>query len=365
MFWRPSRVSNSVLLMLAFIGIIVTVAIEVSKKVEKQAYFDEKLRAANIANEAQRIIREYRDGRHIVIDPITDPNSTGLIGEEFTLITTDRGNLESKLTSTNPNFAAIVVDMLKEVRVKEGDWVLVGWTGSLPGINIAVLSALKALGLNAVIITSVGASQWGANNPDLTWLDMETIMVENGIFNYKSVAASMGGRGDRGGNISIKGRELIEGIIDSNKVVFINDNTLHGSIEKRMKIYAESLNKNNPKVFINVGGGLGNVGSSQNLVMLEPGIIKFLKPKNYPQRGAMIRFGLQGIPIINLTDINRIANDYGLPIAPEPIPVVPHGEVFFNEKYNFILAIILLIAYAFLVFVLIRVDLKSLLFRKK
>ncbi|MBN1755576.1 poly-gamma-glutamate system protein [bacterium] len=365
MNWRPSRVSRSLLVMLAFLGILIAIAIEVSRKEDKQPYFEEKLRAARIAEESQKVIREYREGKHIVIDPISDPNSTGLIGEEFTLITTDRGNLEAKLTTTNPNYAAIIVDMFKQLQLEEGDWILIGWTGSMPGINIAVLSAVTALNLNPVIVTSVGSSQWGANNPDLTWLDMERILFEKGIFRHRSVAASMGGRGDRGGNISIKGRELIDSIITRNDVLNIDGNTLQDNIDMRMEIYRKMLIDNQPKAFVNVGGSLANIGSSQNEMLLEPGIIDYLMPRNYPQRGAMIQFGLQGVPIINLTDVNKIADNYGLPIAPEPIPMVPHGKVFFNEQYNLILAIVLLIAYSFVILIFIRVDLKSLLWPKK
>ena len=44
---------------------------------------------------------------------------------------------------------------------------------------MAVLSALKAIEAYPVTITSVGASQWGANQVDFTWLDMEKILHAN------------------------------------------------------------------------------------------------------------------------------------------------------------------------------------------
>ena len=99
-----------------------------------------------------------------------DPNETALIGQDITPITTDRGYIEAKLTSINPNFAAVIVDMLKESDIQENDIVDVAFTGSFHGLNIAVLSALQILHLKPLVITSLGASNWGANDPYFTWL---------------------------------------------------------------------------------------------------------------------------------------------------------------------------------------------------
>ena len=43
----------------------------------------------------------------------------------------------------------------------------------------------KNFGLVVKSITSVGASQWGANNVDFTWLDMEEILYSNNFINQK------------------------------------------------------------------------------------------------------------------------------------------------------------------------------------
>ena len=95
-----------------------------------------------------------------------------MIGQDITQITTDRGYIDSKLTSMNPNFAAVIVEMLKEADVKNNDVVAISFTGSLPGLNIAVMAAIQTLKLKPIIITSVGASNSGANDPYFTWLDM-------------------------------------------------------------------------------------------------------------------------------------------------------------------------------------------------
>ena len=83
-------------------------------------------------------------------------------------------------------------------------------TGSMPGANIAVLSACQAMKVIPVIISSVGASQWGANQLDFTWLDMESALAKNDLFiTFRSVAASIGGRNDMGRLLSPSGRKII------------------------------------------------------------------------------------------------------------------------------------------------------------
>ena len=34
----------------------------------------------------------------------------------------------------------------------------------------------------AILISSIGSSRWGATDPDFTWLDMEEILFNNGLY---------------------------------------------------------------------------------------------------------------------------------------------------------------------------------------
>ena len=360
MFWRTSRVDKWALLFLATVGLIVIALVENTLHTVKQRWFDEKVAAAKLAEKAQQTIRSTENAERIVIDPISDPNETGLIGEQFTIITTDQGNLEAKLTTTNPDFAAVVVHLLKRAGVKKGGYVAISCTGSMPGLNIAVLSAAEAIGAKPVIISSIGASMWGANNPDFSWLDMENFLFKRGIFHYKSVAASIGGRGDRGGNLSPDGRKICREIIKRNGVPLIEEKMLDDAIKKRYKIFKKHLPKGKKySAYINVGGGLASIGSFRNLEFLPVGLIKQMPDYNYPIRGTMILFGKDGVPVINLRDVKKLAKRYGLPIAPQPMPKVPSGGIFFKDYYNVEIVAAILLFYALLTFVIIKMDIKS------
>ena len=147
---------------------------------------------------SMNVLKSNRMVSSVFIDDENDPNETGLVGSPFSLITTDEGDLDAKLTTLDPNFSAGMVELMVQVGIEKNDTVAVLLTGSMPGGNIAVLTALKALGAYSVVITSVGASQWGANHIDFTWLDMEKILYEENLILNRSIAASIGGRNDMG-----------------------------------------------------------------------------------------------------------------------------------------------------------------------
>ncbi|MCW8813519.1 MAG: poly-gamma-glutamate system protein, partial [Chlorobium sp.] len=319
--------SKIVLSVLALLALMAFLAVEFQKEDVKLKWYDQKLEAANLAKTAIDYLKEFRLQKGVFIDAINDPNETALIGQDITPITTDRGNIEAKLTATNPNFAAVLVEMLKKAGLEKNDVVAISFTGSLPGLNIAVHAAIQTLDLKPIIITSVGASNWGANDPYYTWLDMEKLLYDARIFKNTSVAASIGGGLDRGRGLSPEGRQLIVDAIERNKVDFINEEYLEKSIQRRMEIYDQHRKKSKIKAFINVGGGIASMGSTENSQFVPSGLTMSLPMMNYPMRGVLIKMAEENIPVIHLLNINQLAKKYGLPISPTPLPMPGEGEV--------------------------------------
>jgi poly-gamma-glutamate system protein len=312
------------------------IAVENSKVDVEQDWYAEKLEAAQLAKSAASSIKEFRLEKGVFIDEVNDPNQTALIGQEYTQITTDRGYIEAKLSSTNPNFAAVIVQLLKDAEVEEGDNIAVAMTGSFPALNIATLAALETLKLNPIVITSVGSSNWGANDPHFTWLDMENLLYKANIFHTRSVAASIGGGSDVGRGLSPQGRELISEAIERNKIEFIHEKHIEESIAKRMEIYEEHSKGKPIKAFINIGGGIASLGNTINGKIIPAGLTPFLPMKNFPVRGVIIQMGQQKIPIIHLLNISQLLSKYGLPESPVPLPDPGTGEIFVQKKYNLI-----------------------------
>ncbi len=328
--------SNIVLIVLTALSLLALIAVENSKVDVKQDWYKEKLQAAKLSQKAAKGIKEYRLEKGLFIDEVNDPNQTALIGQEYTLITTDRGYIEAKLSSTNPNFAAVIVQLLKDAGVEKDDNVAVAFTGSFPGLNISVIAALETLKINPIVITSVGSSNWGANDPFFTWLDMEEFLNKSNIFHTKSISSSMGGGADVGRGLSPQGRNMIADAIERNNIPFINEKHLEKSIERRMNLYKKHSNEKPIVAFINVGGGIASLGNSIVGKIIHPGLTEFLPKKNFPASGVMVQMGQNKIPIIHLLNISQLLNEYGLPNSPEPLPEPGEGEIFVQKKYNLI-----------------------------
>ncbi len=357
---------NVTLIGLAAFSIAIFVLAEKTAEPERQPYYEQKLQAAKTSLLAAQAIKEYSRTIGIPMDIQNDPHRTGLIGQERTAITSDRGIVNAKILSTNPNYAAAFVDMLMKAKVKKASVVAVGMTGSLPGWNIAFLSACEALELTPMIISSVGASDWGANIPSLTWLDMERVLNERGVLQFKSSAASIGGPSDNGRGLSPEGRELIRSAIERNHVEFVNLPTLQASIARRMEIYDSSAGRRPIACYVNIGGGSASVGGSANAKLIPPGLTQHLAVKNFPTRGVINLMAEKGLPVINLLDVEKIALKYDLPAeVTEKAPNLGEGSLFFKDRYSVSSTVILAIVLAVVIFVVIRIDVKHYLLRKQ
>lgn len=351
-YWRPRQVSRPILMFIALMSLVGLLAVEQFKVTVQQSDYDAKIEAARLAQSAMAAIREYKIGKGMEVDLDTDLTDSGLIGKLMTPVTSDPGLLRSKQTTVNPNFAAVVVEMLREAGVRQGDPIAIGFSGSFPAMNICVLAAAKALGLKPIVISSGAASQWGANDPELLWIDMEKLLADEGIFPYRSVAASLGGIEDRGLGMSDEGLKKIGEAIERNKLPLIATSTFTENIDKRMAIYYEKAEGRPIRAYINVGGGTISVGTAVGKRLFRPGL-NLQPPRGISSVDAiMARFITSGVPVIHFVQMTDLAAEYGLPVAPTKMPVVGEGQIFVKRQHSRwlaggILAAILISLYAF------------------
>ncbi|MFN3820695.1 MAG: poly-gamma-glutamate system protein [bacterium] len=309
---------------------------EVSRQEVKDPLYNVKIDAAQTMLKALEALRDWRLPMLNGTQETTDEGLVyALLGDKDSPITTDEGRIEDKITALNPNFAAVLVQLLVEAGVRRGDTVAVAMTGSLPGANIACYAALKALGAYPVTIVSLGSSWWGANLPDFTWLDMERVLVEEGIFSFKSVAASLGGGDDNGGlRLSQLGSQLLVNAIRRNDVLLIQEGSLKANIEAREKLFNRYLPLENYRAFINIGGGIATIGHRENGRLIPNGVIKTLPSRNYPAKGIIHTFAEAKVPIVHIYDPVYIAKTYHLPVSQLVLPPIGKGEIYVTQRYK-------------------------------
>ncbi len=355
--YKPSLKSIWSLAALAVISLILYYIAQNSYSSIKAESYDNKIAAANHMKECMEVLREEFDRLDYTIDTTNDPNETGLIGLSGSIITTSRGILEDKITQLNPNFAAVYVDLLQSIRVSPGDYIAVGTTGANPGLNLALYSAAHILDINLVVIPSVGSAMFGANREEFTWLDMEKVLYDNGLINHRSVAASIGGGGDIGRGLPIEGREHIEQKVKGMGITLIYTGDLSGNKQQRMEIFDQHLpERTRYRAFINVGGGLANVGATVNANLLRDGIYRHLAERTFATEGVMMIFGRRNIPVIHTFRPSALAERYGLVEEPIPFPEIGEGDVFVTVVNNVTTATICLIILLVLIIAVIIFD---------
>ena len=326
---------------LVFLSLLALICLFISlqnRSIEISPLYDSKIKAANLMKQCLQSLKKSRLENSIFIDIENDPNETGIVGVPYSLITTDEGDLDAKLTTLDPNFSAVIVDLLFTAGLEKNDTIAVMLTGSMPGANIALLSACQVMGIHPIIISSIGASQWGANQVDFTWLDMEDILIENKLINSRSVASSIGGRNDMGRLLSPLGRDLIIENIKNYDLPLIRENRLADNIKKRTDIYNEYHPIDKYDGVVNIGGGVASLGTSFNYRLIPPGIVNRSDIVDIDNssgiEGAFSYFLKRNITGLHILNIKSIIENYNLPFAPIPHPKIGEGVLYAKERYN-------------------------------
>lgn len=288
----------------------------------------EMTEAARLMVRATAAIRDGRLARGFAVDPAADPNGTGLIGVESSIVTTSSGRLEAKRTATNPDFAALVVSLLREAGARRGDTVAVGASSSFPGLIVATLAAARVLGLEPLVISSLGASQWGANVPGFGWLEMEGCLRAEGIGGIPPVARSVGGEGDVGRDMDPVGRSALEARLRAGDAPFLAEPDLARNVARRMALYRERAADRRIAAFVNIGGSTANIGTNAEVLKLRPGLAGgvFVPPPG--ERGVLQAMAAEGVPVVHLLNIKGLCERYGLAWDPRPLPEPGAGPLY-------------------------------------
>jgi poly-gamma-glutamate system protein len=355
-YWRPSKAPRKLLVVSAILAIAAAASVELIRTKTKLPFYEEKYQASLTMKKGIEAIRRYRIRQIGPIDREVDPANSGLIGIAQSPITSKFGSLPAKQLTVNPNWAAVMVELYKAAGLKEGDVVAMGFSGSFPALCLASLAAAEVLKLKAVPTTSVAASTWGANIPEFTWLDMERLLQKEEIISSRSVAASYGGVDDQALGRSKKGKALLEAAIERNGLKPLEFETTKENIDERMEIYKDIAEGRPIGAYVNVGGGTVSVGTAAGKKLFDPGLN--LRPPRGIRKldGVMIRLAREGVPVIHLVYIEKLAERYGLQKSTAEMPSVGEGQIYMKTGYNLYLAAVSLVIILFVLYILLKSD---------
>ncbi len=272
----------------------------------------EMRQAVQLAGEWFRLIGDLKKERGISSDAASRVPNAFMIGDEWSDITTTLGSQQAKEISSNPDFAALVLRWLSEDGIKKGDKVGLILSGSFPSLAISTLAALQTMEADVVMFSSVGASTYGANQPDLTWLDMENQLRQAGDLRFSSAVVSAGANGDNGSGINDEGLKIIEDAAARNGVSLYHPQNIEEAILYKTKL----LQEENISLLINIGGNMASMGACTHSLSIPNGFHRTCNTCSDSTRGILMRMNETGVPFIHLLDIKDLAIQYG--IDPEP-----------------------------------------------
>ena len=126
----------------------------------------------------------------------------------------------------------------------------------------------------------------------------------------------------------------------------------YGNVEKHEYVswflkfsreFKRVLTKNGSLV-INIGGSYANIGTSELVLKLKPGINEQMQISPKAERGALFEMAAKNIPTIHLLYVRGLALQYGLPWDPIPLPKAGESELLLagsHRNFQFWIIIIL------------------------
>jgi poly-gamma-glutamate system protein len=332
LYWRPLSASHLFHGIACLVAIGALACLEQFETEARQPRFEQKQAAAELAGAAMEAVRDERLRRGIAIDREFDISGGGLIGRWMTPVTTNPGSLRAKQTSINPNFAAAVVGWLHEAGVQDGDAIAVELSGSFPALNICVLAAIETMKLSPSIVATAGASQWGANDPEFMWLDMESHLYEANILTHRSSAGSLGGLKDTAKGMPDNAKSLLIQAIRRNGLRLLEPEDFQSALDLRMSIHEDEAGGSPIRAYVSVGGGMASSGVRSGV--FRPGLNLRAPRIGEDDDSVMVRMSRRGVPVIRLSRIEFLARQFGFPVCPDEIPPIGQGRVFIANGYS-------------------------------
>jgi poly-gamma-glutamate system protein len=235
-----------------------------------------------------------------------------LLGEDYTAMTTTLGSRAAKEVSTNPAWASVLVRLLADAGVVEGDTVAVLISASFPALSVATLAALYEMGAAPLVVSTLGASSYGANVRGGTWLDWENWLRGAGVLDVRSALVTAGGEQDAAIGLQDEGFAWLREAAHRNGAELKRYASLDAAIEARMAL----LSARRPRAVVNIGGGHASLGACQHAASLPTGLWKSVPGCSCPNRGVLTQCAERGMPVIHLLRVRELAARYGLDFEP-------------------------------------------------
>ena len=289
---------------------------------------------------AQIHMSQWRRDNGTAATSESDPWNCGLIGIEWSAITTTLGDLASKRTACNPAWAVQFSRWFHELGLKSGDRVAIYSSGSFPGLLLNAIAATETMQLEPLLIVSLGSSTWGANHPTVPWPLMAAELRSSGFIRTRADYYTLGAGAEMGHGMSPEGEALLRKAAKESGV----DLLTAGNLQEMIALKAQLMDRFQPRVLINIGGSQANLGDAEEVLRLPPGPVS----EAYADKAGngVIALAMHGkIPVIHMLNIRTLSDRVGIPYDTLPRKTAPARAGFWWSAAGLLLFFSVLLAH--------------------
>ena len=260
----------------------------------------EWLNSREVRERAERLNKQSALEAFSPLPVHVDPLRSGLIGVEWSDITTTLGPLEVKQAAADPLWAVHILRWFSQARLVRGDGVTVYASGSFPGFVVSVLAAAEERGLQVHLAVSLGSSTWGANRMEAPWPLLEHRLRQTGLLRTRALYYTPGGREETGLNYPKEAMDFLEGAAQTAGVPFLRPR----SLDEILAMKADEIKRTRPKLVVFIGGPASVTGRAE--APLPPGLIF---PGREGEAGeGVARAALEmAIPVLHLLNVRELS----------------------------------------------------------
>jgi poly-gamma-glutamate system protein len=194
--------------------------------------------------------------------------------------------------------------------------VTASFSGSFPGLNLALMAACRALDVRVLAVSSVTASTWGANEAGFTWPEMEVKVVAAGALPAATIAGSVGGTADIGRDLGDEGLALARRIQRETAAALharqLDGGSLAESVELRIAAYRAAIGGGRPAAYVNVGGNHASLGGASADWRHDGGWLAAPAAPRPASRSVVAWYLADGVPVLSLLDLKALARRWGV-----------------------------------------------------
>jgi poly-gamma-glutamate system protein len=277
----------------------------ISRVQNMQAALWEWLNSPEVRERADRLNRQAALEAFSPSPVEADPSRSGLIGVEWSAITTTLGSIEAKRVSVEPVWAAHVLRWFDRAELARGDSIAVFASGSFPGFVVSALAAAEERGLNVDLAVSLGSSTWGANRMEAPWPLLEHRLRQTGLLRTRALYYTPGGRGEAGLDYTEETMSFLE---ESSRTAGVPLLRLRG-LDEVVAMKTNEIRRSQPKLIVLIGGSASVTGGIE--AQLPPGLI-FPGRENDAGKGVARAALESGIPVLHMLDVRALSRQVGL-----------------------------------------------------